>query len=55
LSQICCLQYFYAKCAAGRLRDLMREIKWLSSQVAYFLIITKYRYFVMMRKYVSGT
>jgi hypothetical protein len=55
LSQICDLQYFYAKCASGRLRDLMREIKWLSSQVAYFLIITKYRYFVMMRKYVSGT
>ena len=32
MSELCSLQYFFAKCAAGRLRDLVREFKWLSSQ-----------------------
>jgi len=32
LSDVCSLQYFFAKCASGRLRDLMHELRWLNMQ-----------------------
>jgi WD40 repeat protein len=54
MSELCSLQYFFAKCAAGRLRDLVREFKWLSSKTldpASQTIVSDYSRFLALNVY----